>query len=745
MTDDTLSFGRRASLFCHPSAFLALERAAGLTGRFDALDELVADIVRRVLSGIRTVDVPRDRTDSLKVLGLGQEQRAMVDDWFALQHQQSRGAWFLPEAVTLRAGLLNLPFYFKDYPRFATGLALDERAEVPLAERADALLIWALLQPLVERLFVPFELRGPQTGLKSHDEQLAAWGGVDELLATLGVDVSRELAVFRYGGGWNHLRTDERVAAKHRLLMALSQQVDHMAARRYRAAVLQTLIRQYYNKAKRSLPTRRQVLSNRPLQQAAAAYFGGDWLAFLSYIGEQPHPAERIATALPEPHLQVGGAARADMVAAEMGLPVAEVERMLAAYWGQPISASPLEARTEVLRRYWQQFDDLHARQAPGMRPLWGLVQDAGFTLADDNFEMIPYQAGLYTALLPADLLAAIERLWGTTMLPRWPERIVSEQTPHLAFAETFGPALKFWHGCALTTWFICEGPYSRTDLPGMAQYYRDELTQLADLGCPVDPSLFSDLVGAMQKLGPPTPIADRTSTAEVASRITLTVQSLHGEHRGGFERLRDTVTSHRRAWANNSLERYIRARWAIELRAAVREYNRLLEDKGRVPTTKQFAGRVVVTINHWFGGDMAALYAAVGEKALLQPERAALMPADREAFAWSVFRAIGGTPFQRKAVVATVQEGDEQNERWRIYSSQKRLAELSLSYVQLKEALGRPPTLKEFGQNKFQWIAPVLAANIDEAWKRYRDAIDDLLQNGALTRTPTPLSANNG
>jgi len=60
-----------------------------------------------------------------------------------------------------------------------------------------------------------------------------------------------------------------------------------------------------------------------------------------------------------------------------------------------------------------------------------------------------------------------------------------------------------------------------------------------------------------------------------------------------------------------------------------------------------------------------------------------------------------------------------------RAYSNLKRLAEYSLWYVQLQEALGRSPDLKEFGRGKFEWLAPTLAGDIDEAWERYRRAVE--------------------
>ena len=161
-----------------------------------------------------------------------------------------------------------------------------------------------------------------------------------------------------------------------------------------------------------------------------------------------------------------------------------------------------------------------------------------------------PYNPRLYRKILPADLQDAIEGLWGTVMLPRWPDRIVTEIAPHALMADTFGSALSFWHGCALTAWFICEGPTSRTDIPGLAAYYGDALSELDRLGCPIQAGIFADLRGAEARLGPAKPLRGQVSSKEVAPGIWMTLQMNAGSRRAGFERLRDVITRHRRAWA---------------------------------------------------------------------------------------------------------------------------------------------------------------------------------------------------
>lgn len=165
-------------------------------------------------------------------------------------------------------------------------------------------------------------------------------------------------------------------------------------------------------------------------------------LAVVSRIlGQRPHPDEQIVTALPKPQIYSGGRTRAKDIARQQGVSETEVEKIAAALWQKPSGASPIEERTACLRKYWQAFDDLHARQKPGMKSLWGLVEEGGridFEPVRDDI----FHARLYLELLPAELTREIEKLWGTTMLNKYPESIVSEPFPHAVMANVFGPAI---------------------------------------------------------------------------------------------------------------------------------------------------------------------------------------------------------------------------------------------------------------------------------------------------------------
>lgn len=712
MSNQHATFGREALRAESPADLLKLEKQTGRGERFARLDALTGNLLARMLNAEPVVAHERGREhDVISIMGLDGEQRALITEVLSPERQNARGAWFLPDGTTLAVGLVNLPSIFRHHPRFAMGIAAEARARVRLAGSADSVLVWAILEPLASRLFRPLLLRGPLLG--KQDQPRQDWQDTERFLDLLGFDVSDALGPLRYGSGWGKLTAGQQLQAKQGLLHALAAQVGMSQAARYRALCLQTLISRYYEQADKGRSTRQRVLAKN-VERVLAGFFGGDWLDFLAYLGEPPHPDDRIATALPEPRLVLADRDRVATVAAAQALPIAEIEHVLASFWGTSSDASPIAARCDTLRTFWQQFDEIHARQVPGNPPLWGLIEDSGVNLNTAG----PYQPGLYRTLLSKDLLANMDRLWGTVMLPRWPERIVSALSPNGQMADAFGPALKFWHGCALTAWFICEGPYSRTDLRGLANYYQAELRTLERLGCPIDSTLFTDLMRAEAELGPPEPLFNPAASTQqaIAPGINLTVQMSSGTRRTGFQLLRDIISRHRQVWSARFLEPYLRGQWETEIREAAQAFNLLTERRGKPPTLKQFARHATVATNHWFGGDISSLYRMIGEKVPNEPQRHILLPGDRYEFAQSVFQALA-----IHANAPVIAPGDpEDRPNWNLMQ----LAEQSLSYTQLQEALDRPPTLTEFGRNKFSAGSSTLDIEIEAAWSRYQNAV---------------------
>lgn len=620
------TFGRRVNQIKAISELLALESQEEKDKTFRQLDEIVGAILVRSLQGerIATIEQNNLKINTVRFHGLNNESRNYLESVYKLENQQSYGAWFLPEYANLRVGMMSLPWAFQEHDRFATGIALDECGRVALKSSADTVFIWATLETLFKLLFLPFELRGNLSGTLDREMVLKHWYEIDSLYRALGFQVEDELAILRWGGGWHKLKAAEQLESKKRLLQALALQVNPQMASYYRALRVQELIWGYYKKAKNSNLVKSKQVVTKALQPALSGFFGGDWLSFLTYLGETPHPDEQIFTSLPEIRPFVSGSSRAREVASLQGVPEEEIRRIAAAYWQQPSELSPVEQRVGVLKQFWLAFDDIHTRQAVGMRPLWGLVDKYNSRRFDETYwqsSWHPLQAAmqpqLYLTLLSESLVKEIDQLWGVKMEVKYPDRIVSEPFPHALMAETFGAALKLWHGCALAASFICEGPNTLQDIPGLAHYYRREIAALEALKTPIDSKIFTELIEAESQLGPFEPIYVSQAPAWMAvTEWALQNYDTIGERRNGWEKLGSIITNYRHAWADEFLDCYLRSRWETEIVEVGRAFNLLMyKQGGKPPTLKQFAKYAVAPTNHWFGGDISGLYGAIQEK----------------------------------------------------------------------------------------------------------------------------------
>jgi len=690
-----------------PDELLRVEVAAGLVERFQAIDEIASTLLSDALRGKRIASVPANGKETSLVLALSASQRRLIDREYAATTQQARGAWWLPDDAPLKPGLLNLPALVRGQRGFPHNVADGENGRFSLAN-PQALFLWAVLQGLFEAVLAPLELGARAPG-KSSEDNRKAWMAVDSTYTSLGLDASI-LGSMRYGSGWARLRIDAQRQVERDVIGSLADQATALTVKRWRAVRVGELAARYYAKSKRGPATHREVLT-KPLAPVLAGYFGGDWLAFLDYIGEGPSPGDQIVTVLPQSHLYVEGSDKVREVATAKGVPLEEVQRMLATFYGEASVQSPVERRVALMRQFWAAFDEIHSRQGPGMPSLWGLVDDGfGFAMAIGDQ---PYNPGIYRRLLPPDLVAEVDELWGTECLERWPDRVVSATHPHKLLAGALGPALSFWHGCALTAWFICEGPYSRTDLPGMEHYYRRELEALAEAGLSVDRSFFAELVDAEQRLGPPVPIVTEVSEHEVAPGIVIRTSMSSGSRQDGFEILRDIVTSHRRCWAGAHLDGYLRSRWEPQLRTVAWEHSRWVAAKGKGPTLKQFAKFAAPAANAWFGGNLGDLFGAVGEKPPVKPQRVALMPPNRVALAALVFNSLGGEP-------VAGEDAWRNRERYDRQAAIRRLADEAPRYIQLQEALDRPPSIKEMRADSWRW-----PDGIEAIWPYYAEIVE--------------------
>ena len=715
-----LSFAAALAAADAPDQLLRLEDSAGHGGRFGDLDRLAANLVSAAVSGKKIADITRARHaekdgDLLTLATATASERALLDQAFALPAQQARGAWFLPERASLRAATMNLPAYLRRYPWYAITLATEDVARTSLASTPDALATWALFIPLFDTLLAPVTERAAGS-TQPADDQRATWTAILETYRRLGIPADAVVSVFTYRGGWISLDRAGQAHARIALLDALAGSNLPQLAARFRSGRVQALTVATVRKARPRTPLARQVLT-KPLQPVLAAYFGGDWLAFLDYLGMSPNPNEEVITSLPKQRLYVGGPAKAASVAAAHGLEVDDVEAMLAAFMGQGSPVSPVERRVDVLSRWWTQFDAVHARQTAGMQTLWGLVEEGADALGYGPGPL----PGLYRQLLSPDLVGEVDQLWDGISLPRWPETIVSEPYPHRLMAETLGPAVRFWHGVALTAWYVCEGPYSRTPLSGLRNYHDRDLATLAEAGTPIHPSLFDELDSAEQHLGPPQDLESQLHELQLPDGRIGYRTTGGGQRRDGFEILRDVITRHRHGWTHTYLADYLQHRWNHELSTVARELHRFIAANGKAPTFRQFARFAALAANHWFNGDLAGLYTAIGEKAPAIPRRVDLLATTAHDFVNAVYTALGGERYDELLRITDFPAADR-------FRQQSRLAAASIYYLQLTEALGRVPKPTEFRANRYEWD---WAGGLDKGWHIYEHAIEQARSAG--------------
>ena len=693
-----------------PAERFALHQASGPSAEWADYHRAAGAVFDRAMRGARVLEVRRAQrkvdADEISLTDVPGEDRDALEQALAPAAHEPRGAWYLPKDDKPSAGLIQLAWWAAREPRYVLTAADTERANVTL-DTAGEVLVWGFLQPLFDVLTLPLKQRSSTwLGERRPELMVKDWARVDEAHAALGIDPA-VLAVYKDGPRWADLPTEQVIAARRALLEVWAAAPADVGARAV-AWHIDQLVARYYAKAKDGRAERAKVL-NKGLERSLTAAFGGDWLALVGYLGEHVHASEQIAAAVPETAILATGREKAAQAAAATGIPAEQIEQVLAAYW-DGAQQSPVDERVAVIERWWAAFDDLHACQAPGMPSLWGLLGDRWTPRArpgDDDDNDDPYVPGRHRDV-GDELCAHIERLWGTTVLARWPDRLVTEPYPHAAFAATLGPAVDFWHGIALTCWFICEGPYSRTDIPGAAAYYHRQVKALEDMGCPVDPQVFAELRKAESKLVERPREWKDESVHEIADGIAITMRiGMGGSKKNGFEHLRDVVTRHRRAWATRYLNDYLRGLWTTELRGVGDTYHRQSADKGKLPTAKQFAKFAGKAAANWFGGDLTKVCDALGLAAADPPSYERRMPASRDAFLARLTDRIGAEDWYAQSNDLPDDERTRRLRRWD-------LVQRAPAVVQVWEATGELPPLK--GNSWANYL-------LDEAYGPDRDA----------------------
>lgn len=700
------------------AAALAAERSTGRADAFARIDHLTAQLADAAFAGAKpVVAVHRAKKGpSVTLPTLEADDQQLLAETYGLNAQQKRGAWYLPEQVKLTTGYGSIGSYRTAQPEFLMNAIRDDTVTVEATDTGTELYLWTVLLPFLTTLMSPLDLRAPTGKPQLAGSLVSQWTQLVADFRRLDLNVEPQLQALAPESSWMHLGFTAQVATRNALMTAIAGQITSTTVAAWRMHAISELSAAFYRKAKSGTPLSTAVLT-KALQPTLSGVFAGSWARFLDYLGEDPNPAEQTQSTLPEPRLYTGATDRVTEVATTLNLPADDVAAMLAAYLGtHHDTQSPVGERTTVMTQWWQEFDRIHADQKPGDRPLWGLVDEPIYTV-DNPRAPTPYG---YQQLLSTRVVADVDRLWDGLTLDRWPERTVSEFQPHRLMAEAFGPALILWHEIGLTCWFVCEGPYARTQLPELRGRYSDQREALATMGFPVDDHLFTELTAAEHRLGPERPYRTQQKEVHVAAGITLTTTFDDGaRRRDGFQILRDIVTHHRRTWADAYLQDYLRARWDSELRAVAREYSRRHAATGRTVTYKQFAKFASDAANHWFNGNLGAVYAAVGEVAPTTPRRHDLLEGHPAAFL-----AAMSTGLRRL--------DNSDTTSW----ERGKLAARALRYLQLQEALGRPPTEKEFGANQYRW--DIFNKDADRLWEQYVQIIEQARTTPQTRRSGT-------
>ena len=436
LQDATKSFGQRL-LTAGFAERPGLNDAEGDRESFTDYDAALGALFDRAIRGEQVVDIElskkRSKSDRVE-LRIDAGPRQALAEILAPEVQQGKGVWYLPESDKQLIGLGQYGHWSKVEPRFANSAADAERASTSL-DSVDAIVLWAALIPVFEALYLPIKLRsGHWLGDRRPELMAKDWAKVDQTYRLLGLD-RQPLATFHDGKGWAELDINGVINARAALIDTWRNAPADFGHRAVYFSIDRVLER-YYSKAKDGKAQRAKVL-NKGLERALTAGFGGDWLSFIEYLGEQVHPAEKISTSVEPTSIVAGGSKdQRDAAAAATGVSADQIEKILSSFWGGAAS-SPVEQRVEVMRDWWREFDRIHAEQAPGKPSLWGLIGDRHAdtmpTFDDGRYDVQASQR------LPEDLNERIAELWATMVLPRYPGVLVSEPFPNAGFAESFG------------------------------------------------------------------------------------------------------------------------------------------------------------------------------------------------------------------------------------------------------------------------------------------------------------------
>ncbi len=553
----------------------------------------------------------------------------------------------------------------------------------------DAVICQRLLAPLMSDLAYVLRLRAGEgaKSAKGRADRLARCRDAHDVLGLERAQIETLLDA--------DLRRDDVVAARTGLITGWSEHPANLGERAM-ALLCGQLAQAYYSKARKD----GTVEAARVLTASVAAQLTatlGEWSALVAYFGEVQAPADAKPLETPETTL--------------------------------PEEPPPQVAeRLQVVRDWWAMYDARQAAQRAGLEPLDELVPTRwDYRAPDENGR--PRERLARRALAP-ELLARIEVLWGSQVLERYPEILVHEPHPLGIFAELVQPAAALWDELSLTAWFSCFGPYSRRSLDQLEEFQRNVRQDLADLGAPVDASLYSELAATCAEhpfLLEPHVVA----AVEISINLSLdeegqpTIHSSIGEpqersHPEAFEALRETITRHRRAWLERYLERYLDQLWRRELDRAADGYWKRFRGRGRAPTVKQALPDLRSAAHHWFGadhGELARLLGLEGQVTASPAPSPRTVPFDLDALRREVAQRLA-------LAVKPIEES-----RDRKYDLE-RLAQEAATVLIAWQATGVAPPRSAVYGSSFRWMTEqTFGLDLDEAYRLLLEATRDALE----------------
>lgn len=457
---------------------------------------------------------------------------------------------------------------------YVPGLPQSEQISARLVDDPNVLFYLALAKPALQVLLQFMDLHRGSPLIKTKDFELesssplsrqydsgsadAAWfERARHQYSDLDIEVFPFLTEVESATHFLSLSKYERQALVDDFLNRLQESVaKHEVVERFRAMQLQTALHVYYRFAEKAhKPIPRKRFLNESTQMVLSGYFEGSWIKFLEYVQEQPAEDDYISTQVPKPQVLIP--LKINIGPSE--LPAGEAERILDSL---DASGSGLRARFALAREFWDTLMNLHAARKPGVGKLRVLVEgvavywDYYFEKGDDGY----WNPSVFLKLLPQELIARIDALFGRQTSSEYPTARASALFPYATFCSHLNPALLFWNRVGLTTWDATWKVGWQKEYQTLQDFSgKNILEQLADWGCPIDGDM--------------------------------------------------------RSWTERHFEAFWQGRYRTKVAECGRRYNRLREVTGSDPAISKFVNQEVVTVvNEYFSGNVFSLLEVLGE-----------------------------------------------------------------------------------------------------------------------------------